>query len=69
MQTSREQKFEMLRKCIEAMDAGTVQVHVYKGMPVKIRLVGKELVLDGETILDLNQTEEFSPRKWWKNSP
>lgn len=65
----RKERIEKLQAVIEQMDAGVIQVHVYKGMPVKIRVVGREIMLDGETMLDLGETESFVPRKWWPDSP
>lgn len=65
----RKERLDKLQTLIEGMDAGVLQVHIYKGMPVKVRIVGKEVMLDGDTMLDLGESEAFVPRKWWDNTP
>lgn len=64
----RKERLDKLQTVIESMDAGVLQVHIYKGMPVKVRVVGKEVTLDGDTVLDLGESEAFVRRKWWNNS-
>jgi hypothetical protein len=61
----RKERLDKLQTIIESMDAGVLQVHVYKGMPVKVRIVGREFTLDGDTVLNLGESEAFVPRKWW----
>lgn len=63
----RKERLARLQALIENMDAGVLQVHIYKGMPVKVRIVGREVMLDGDTVLDLGESEAFVPRKWWDN--
>lgn len=62
----REERLEKLQSIIEQIDAGVIQVQIYKGMPVKVRFVSNEVILGGESILDLNEVETFSSRIWWK---
>jgi hypothetical protein len=63
--SQRKERLDKLQTLIEGMDAGVLQVHIYKGMPVKVRVVGREVMLDGNTMLDLGESEAFVPRKWW----
>jgi hypothetical protein len=67
--SQRKERLDRLQSIIENMDAGVLQVHIYKGMPVKVRIVGREVMLDGDTMLDLGESEAFVPRKWWDNKP
>ena len=61
----RKERNDKLLALIDTIDAGVIQVNVYKGMPVKVRIVGREVMLDGDTLLDLGETETFVQRKWW----
>lgn len=65
--SEKQRRFEELMTVIQGMDSGIIQIHVYKGMPVKMHLVSKEVVLGGDRILDLSDVEVFSPRVWWKS--
>lgn len=65
MTDQRKLRANQLQQIIEGMDAGILQITVYKGMPVKIRVVSEDIVLDGESALNLNDVAVFSPRKWW----
>lgn len=66
--SKRSQRFEELKDVIEQIDAGELNITVYKGMPVKIRFVAVDEIVLGENQLDMEpKVRYFEPRKWWKD--